>query len=211
MMTYDEAYKKYAKMIYKSAIKYNLTDTCLRDDLVQCGRIGLFNALNTFNPEKSSNFTSWAYTHIKKEMTLYLTENLTTIRRPSNKANDEDSFIPMIGLDAQFGENDTYLDVIPAEDVNGEDNSLNDEQIIQLNKLRISKGKLNDDLQLILKLKFEEEMTFGEIAEIMNTTRQNVCGRYQTAIKKLKSNIEAPKKLNKTKLNKNDTNPSINK
>lgn len=47
-----------------------------KDDLMQCGRIGLWNACVTYIPEKNDNFMCYAYSCIKNEMAIYTRKEL---------------------------------------------------------------------------------------------------------------------------------------
>ena len=47
-----------------------------KDDLMQCGRIGLWNACVTYIPEKNDNFMCYAYRCIKNEMAIYTRKEL---------------------------------------------------------------------------------------------------------------------------------------
>ena len=47
-----------------------------KDDLMQCGRIGLWNACITYKPEKCNKFITYAYWCIRNEMAMYLRKEL---------------------------------------------------------------------------------------------------------------------------------------
>ena len=65
--------EEYAKMIYSIAHKYSFGNDF--EDLCQVGQIGLLKALENYDPEYGSKFSSYAYTYIQGEVLKYVREN----------------------------------------------------------------------------------------------------------------------------------------
>ena len=195
---YKVYYDKYKNLIYKMAIKMNVGPTCLRDDLVQCGKIGLITAIERFNPEGGSTLTSYVNIWVKKEMTDFLGNNLTTIRRPMHLANTDDTIIPTISTSSIVGENEIVEDRIGG-DVNGPDESLTDDEQLKINIINATKLKLKPATQEVLRLRLEENLGWREIGEKLGITHQLAYDKYAAGIKKLQIAIGAPTKPNKTK------------
>ena len=63
----------YTNMVYKIAHKYCFGGDF--EDLCQVGQLGLLKAYENFNPEKGSDFSSYAYMYIKGEILKYIREN----------------------------------------------------------------------------------------------------------------------------------------
>lgn len=84
----------YTKMIYKIAHKYCFGNDF--EDLCQVGQIGLLKALENFNPEVGSDFSTYAYMYIRGEILKYVRENkvikinkdLITLNKSINSARE---------------------------------------------------------------------------------------------------------------------------
>ena len=87
--TFEEVWSTHKNLIYKLANQFNAGNEH-RSDLVQCGRIGIYRAIQTYQPEKGGKFISWMITHVKKEMINYLNDNLRTIRIPVSQLRQQD-------------------------------------------------------------------------------------------------------------------------
>lgn len=57
---------QYERLVHKLARKYSFTaPSCTHDDLAQEGRIGLINAIKTYDCERGASFMTWAYYQIR--------------------------------------------------------------------------------------------------------------------------------------------------
>ncbi|MCD6017263.1 MAG: polymerase subunit sigma [Bacteroidetes bacterium] len=74
-------YKYYVKKIANS---YQVSND-VRTELIQEGLIGVYEASLKYDPIHGNSFISFATTYIKKNMSIYLMNNLRTVRVPSNK------------------------------------------------------------------------------------------------------------------------------
>lgn len=197
---YEVYYEKYKNLIYKMSLKFNLSSTCLEDDLIQCGKIGLYRAIETFNPDKGSTLTTWVNTYVKKEMTQFLSNNLTTIRRPAHLSNVDGTIIQTISTATIISEedNETIEDRISG-DVNGQDESLDDKAQLNLDIINATKLTFKAATQEVLRLRLEENLNWRQIAKKMGISHQLASNKYQSAIKKLKIAVNGQMVPNKTK------------
>ena len=76
----EEIFKRFSKLIFKIAYKYNYRD---KEDLYQVGWIGLMKAIKRFQPSYKTKFTSYAYNLIDGEIKHYLRDRSELIRRPA--------------------------------------------------------------------------------------------------------------------------------
>lgn len=61
---------QYERLVHKLARKYGFTAAShTHDDLAQEGRIGLINAIRTYDPERGTRFMTWAYYQIRGSIT----------------------------------------------------------------------------------------------------------------------------------------------
>jgi RNA polymerase sigma factor (sigma-70 family) len=89
-VTFEEYWTKYKSMAYKLALSFNLQTNNEREDLIQCARVGLHLAMNTYVQGAGSTEASWVWTYMRREMVNYLNDNLRTIRTPVNKLRDKE-------------------------------------------------------------------------------------------------------------------------
>lgn len=65
-----EILNKYERLVHKLARKFAFTaNTFTHEDLVQEGRIGLLQALRTYDPLQGTKFITWAYYHVRGAIT----------------------------------------------------------------------------------------------------------------------------------------------
>jgi RNA polymerase sigma factor (sigma-70 family) len=65
-----EIVNKYERLVHKLARKFAFTaNTFTHEDLVQEGRIGLLQALRTYDPLQGTKFITWAYYHVRGAIT----------------------------------------------------------------------------------------------------------------------------------------------
>jgi len=182
--------------IYKQWLSFNLPYE-YRDDMLQSGRIGLFNALSTYDSTKGA-WATWMIMYIRKEMIDYINQSLRVIRIPIHQLNNKH---------INFNENNpTNINVISLNSpINNEDSNerlidkIADENSYQLDfkedseKIKLLKqfqSQLKDKHKEILQLRFVEEKTFEEIGNQLNITRQAAKDRYDKAIKELQKKFK---------------------
>lgn len=117
-------------------------------DLIQAGQIGLYNAINSYNPEKDAIFTTYAGTCIKNKILDY-------IRKESS-----------------FQKNLVYQKDDDREDIK-DPSKTPEEELIEKEEIENIKSALNDTEKEIFKLYMEFD-TYNEIAKKLNITSKKV-------------------------------------
>lgn len=180
--TFEETLKAYNRYILRCAQRTGVDEHI--DDIKQAAAIGLFNCYERFDESKGS-FHSIAQFYIKKEIIEYLNKNTRTIRIPASALRDPDIHIPTtISTNTPINNEDAGT----IEDLLGyveEDNSIDDAEEAVRSVLRQHLASLSTNYQKIIKLREIEDMSFDQIAEQLNMTRQNASLSYGKAIKKL--------------------------
>ncbi|QIH37872.1 sigma-70 family RNA polymerase sigma factor [Flavobacterium sp. Sr18] len=77
---FDSLLRTNQRYINTIAYSFGINDAEVINDLIQVGRIGLFNAYQNFDIKKSPVFIGYASWYIKAEMLTFLNENLNTIK-----------------------------------------------------------------------------------------------------------------------------------
>ena len=192
--TFEEVWDSHKNLIYKLALSFNAGNEH-RSDLVQCGRIGIHRAIQTYQPEKGGKFISWVITHVKKEMINYLNDNLRTIRIPVSQLRQQDrETFPTENMhsldDSIYDDGEPLYSTIAYEEETHEIN-------LFILYLRHFLPKLKESYQNILKLRYFEEKTYEEIADELNMTRENVRQLHDKAINTLQEFFGVEKSITK--------------
>jgi RNA polymerase sigma factor (sigma-70 family) len=104
--TFNEIYSQYRGWLYSLANKIDNTSTH-REDLIQCGRIGIAISMEKWDPARGS-FFNCMYVYVYKEMMLHMVNNSNLIRKPANVIfNKEREAQP---TDFVYSLDDTFLD-----------------------------------------------------------------------------------------------------
>ncbi len=77
---FDSLLRTNQRYINTIAYSFGINDAEVINDLIQVGRIGLFNAYQKFDITKSPVFISYASWYIRKEMIQFLNDNTNTIK-----------------------------------------------------------------------------------------------------------------------------------
>ena len=75
--------KYYYQMIVNCSLKYS-SDTLGKEDLVQAGLIGFLEAVKSYDIEKGTNFKTWLYQYIRKEIFLEIAHHDKTMKIDPN-------------------------------------------------------------------------------------------------------------------------------
>ena len=165
--------RKYSPLVRKIARGYFLIGAD-EDDLIQEGMLGLYNAINTYNSDKSS-FTTYCTNCVNNAMKDAVKSSNTKKNSPLNNsvslhqsvADEEES--PLIDLITTNV--DSLEMVLQKEDYYG---------LINLIKTNFSQAEL-----AVLKL-YLQGLTYAEIAENLNITNKKV----DNCIQKIKKRIK---------------------
>ena len=178
--TFETNWIKYKNMAYKLYLSFNV-DSSHREDLIQCSKIGLYKAMNTYKEGAGSTYTSWIWTYMRKEMIDYINQNIRIVRIPVNELrNKERQFQPTDYINSL---DDTYLD-------NGEPLystiAYDDEEYEETDTTSLKKAisQLKPQYQIIMNM-FAEGKDGQEIAQHLGITREAVRQQKDLAIKKL--------------------------
>jgi RNA polymerase sigma factor (sigma-70 family) len=157
------------------------------DDLVQVGKLAAIQAYERLDHTKIKNDEkSYITSYIKGKMKNFLTSYLRTIQIPANKINE--IHITTLSLSLPINDDgDSLENVIPSNDT-----YIYPEANNELKSLYLALDKLKPDYKELIQLYFnlnEKEntkpMTIEEIAQLKNTTRQNIAFKISNAISKL--------------------------
>lgn len=182
--TYEITLSKYDRYIKTVINKYYNIENILIEDLYQEAAIALYKAYINYNEDNASTFHSYAVTCIVNALYTYVNNNSSTIKRPI-KLIKEHININFISTSTPLGD-DTNTNIEDTIEDYVEDNSIDDQETAQRAAVMNHLSNLKVSYQNIIKMRLIEEMTFEEIAEALNTSRQNVRERYQLALNKLK-------------------------
>lgn len=182
--TYEITLSKYDRYIKTVINKYYNIQNILIEDLYQEAAIALYNAYINYNEDNGSTFHSYAITCIVNALYTYVNNNSSTIKKPV-KLIKQHININFISTSTPLG-NNTNTTIGDTIEYYVEDNSIDDQETAQRAAVINHLSNLKVSYQNIIKMRLIEEMTFEEIAEALNTSRQNVRQQYQLALNKLK-------------------------
>jgi len=198
--TYTETLRNSERYIMVVAQRLNQDEHI--DDLINEGRVGLFEAWNRYNPS-TGIFHSFAISYIRGYMLKYLSNNARTIRIPLN-AQRVSGFTENITIstDMSFGDDvnsSSIGDMLEADEVEYWNNEhfnieLDDAQDAHRRLLSDNLIKLDDRDRLIIKLRYTDEFTYQKIADEIGCTREYIRQRLQIIIKRLRKNFGVNKK-----------------
>lgn len=200
-LSIEDLLKQYQRYLIKVASTLT-KDDYIKEELIQVASIGLFKAYQLYD-ESKGELHSYLISYIRGYMLTYLTTNTRTIKIPTNVVIDNlnnaegNKDIRTISIETSINEyGDTIQDRISIEE---EDNSLDDQQKAIRSLLTQYLSQFKERYQFILKMRYFEEMTFDEIAEQLNITRQAVALQHDSAIKKLQELFNVEQTTNHTK------------
>lgn len=90
---YEKLAIRIAKLYFRQSGNYEL------EDLIQAARIGIHNAIKTFDPDKNVKFLTYAYDKARYEVLKYLKENTGVIQVPQ-QVNPDIKIPDCINIDA---------------------------------------------------------------------------------------------------------------
>lgn len=176
-MNPKQRFEKYQKYV-PSTIKRMFADVdyiCKRylieyDDLLQMGRIGLWEACNNYDPNKGTKFLTYAINHIKWSVynELYKNDQYVYWKAYNNRmmVGDENNRVQIQSLDSRVADEGelTYHEVLSDENVQPFDSKLCRDEILNY---------FNHREREIARM-LERDMIQSEIAEILNVSKQRV-------------------------------------
>lgn len=185
--TYEETLKNAKRYINKVANKFNMEEHF--PDLVQAGYIGLWSAYNKYDESRGA-FHAAALIYIRKEMLVYINDNIHTIRYPHYQHNEncathlkkfpKPGDYQMISTSSEDRNNNdltTVADNLESESFETWDGyQLEFEDPLEDFKIQLRHylPQLNERYQQVIKMRYEEHMKLKEIGEVLGLTRERV-------------------------------------
>lgn len=192
--TYELTLKNSERYIQVVASRFNIDEHF--DDMVQIGRIALYDAYNRFKIDSGHSFHSYAISFIRGRILTYINENVKVIRIPNHQLNtnseshnpNNPTSIPTVSTSTPIGDEGTTTlgDTLSADE---QDYDVDDEQALVSARLKQSLSKLKESHRKIISMRYTHELNVEQIAEKLNITKQAVSQQLKTAMKKLKSDF----------------------
>ena len=174
-------FDRYKKVVRIKAQVYFIVGGDL-DDSIQEGMIGLFRAIQDYNPEKESSFHSFAQICINRQI---LTAMTRAVRKKHSPLNSSVSI-------HQIDQNGIVEEaLIMAHSIQQPEDVMLDKEAVSLLSEKIHENLSRFELDVIQGL--TEGKTYGEIAEDMGKSKKSIDNAIQRIKRKVK--VIASKKL----------------
>lgn len=198
-MEYNQLLKDYSRAIQKMAYSFRINDSDVVEDLIQIGRIALWDASIRYDKDNAGGvrFEGYFKVYCRGKMMTYLSENLRTIRIPNNALRllkKGENYLPKgefiqesstLSLNTPIGsDNSTLSDVIAIEV---------EEDTPDFNPLHIALNSLSIKDEDIMKMywgisPYEDKHTLKQIGDKYGKCRENIRQIIKKVLKKLKTN-----------------------
>lgn len=192
--TFELTLKNAERYIQVVASRFNIDEHF--DDMVQVGRVALFEAYNRFKIDSGHSFHGYAVSFIRGRILTYINENVKVIRIPNHQLNtnapthnpNNPTNIPTISTSTPIGDEGTTTlgDTLAADE---QDNDVDDEQVLVTARLKKSLSLLKPAYQKLISMRYTDEMNLEQIADSLGMTRQAVSQQMIKAMKQLKSDF----------------------
>ncbi len=185
------------------------------EDLVMVGVIGLIDAMNKYQKDKKNQFKTYAEFRIRGEIIDELRKQDWMTRSERNKqkkykkakgnlteelgraptTNEMSNVLPfksrdMIRLE-QYESGDTIKQYVEGETFHQSTLQNHEFESYSLKKtLSVVMDELPRNMQLILTLKYFEDLNFFEISKVVHLSEGRICQLHAEALKLLKSHLE---------------------
>lgn len=202
MENIEKLIKQYDRYIQLRANAYGQTQTDIIEDLLQIGKIAVFEACESYNPNKNGTLQTWIFKMVDFEMMDYLNKNARTIRYPNNFIYSKDNqlkekySVKTISqeLPAFSSANQEYDDVFIKDQLVDDTAHLDiiegiepDTPLIKL-RMALNSLKLKDKelIEMYYGINRDEPMSFEEIGKFYGTTKQNIHLKFKRISNELK-------------------------
>lgn len=175
----DELFSLFKSKVNAIAREYFLIGAD-SDDLIQEGMIGLYKAINIYNPEKNHNFSAFASLCIHRQLQ-------NAVKNANRKKNSPlNSYVPIKYYDgSSSSEEENIMKLVIVDDTSDIEQNIVEKET---NAILLSKVKdVLNDLQFTVLKKFINGESYSDIAESVNITTKNVDNLLQAIKKKLKT------------------------
>lgn len=172
---YDILVRHNLRLVAHIVKKYNTAGEA--DDLISVGSIGLIKGIETFEPDKGCQLTTYAAKCIENEILMYI--------RANKKHRQAVSLYESVGTDKE-GNDIALMDVIPQQG----DGYADIENSIVLEKVKeVMKKVLSDPEQQVISMRYgltgKEAQTQSQVAKELNISRSYVSRIEKRAIGKI--------------------------
>ncbi len=170
--------EKNMRLVAHMIKKYSTTERD-PDDLISVGTIGLIKAVNSFKPDKSIRFATYAAKCIDNEILMML--------RAERRRMNEVSIYEPVGADKE-GNEISIMDIVSDEEIDVVEECMQAERVKCLKEHM--KNVLNKRERLIIVNRYglggREEMTQSDLAKALGISRSYVSRIEKRALEKLK-------------------------
>lgn len=160
-------------LVRKVAIHYAKDNWNELDDYIQEGNIGLIKAIEKYNPDKGTKFSTYAIYWIYQSINRYIANHKTDTVSLDTPVNEDEDV--------------TLMDTI--KDNNPPTEELIEDKIIREKIRDLIHEKLTLQEQQVIKMKYgfyHDCLTYKQIADIIGTSIQRASSIHNTAIGKLR-------------------------
>ena len=159
------------------------------EDLLQCGNIGLINAVATYDVSRETLFSTWALTCVKKQINIYLTDLSRSVRTPSDLVYSS-QIVSTSSIDAPIsnedGEEKTMLDFM-ASDTSADTFSKVEDARTEINALLNGLKEIEKEIVCGLFGFGCREYTQYELSKKFGLTEERIRQIKWTALEKMKN------------------------
>ncbi len=163
------------------------------EELILPGIEGLHEAIKKFDFSRNNTFQTYAYWWIRTKMGKYIRDNYSLIRVPDNVHNKGYGAewhlrqSSKIDLDSPIANNEDgpmYFEIEDRDALNSLD-QIGDEKVLGFSKEALL--ELSDREQTIIQLRFFEDYTLQEVADLFDISRERIRQLQQRAVEKMES------------------------
>ena len=205
--------KYYYQVVINFSLKYS-SDFLDKEDLVEAGLIGFLEAVKSYDIEKGTNFKTWLYEYIRKEILLEIAHHdkmmkidqnmvikLSKIRKFMEEEKERTGKLPDISLlEENFKmKREVLVNLLSLGGVSSLDDDTLKEEVLRVNTYddydkgeirKILRDYLSIDEYQVFSLIYgldKERLSYGNIAKRMNVSKSMVQFYLKRGIERIKS------------------------
>lgn len=205
--------KYYYQVVINFSLKYS-SDFLDKEDLVEAGLIGFLEAVKSYDIEKGTNFKTWLYEYVRKEILLEIAHHdkmmkidqnmvikLSKIRKFMEEEKERTGKLPDISLlEENFKmKREVLVNLLSLGGVSSLDDDTLKEEVLRVNTYddydkgeirKILRDYLSIDEYQVFSLIYgldKERLSYGDIAKRMNVSKSMVQFYLKRGIERIKS------------------------
>lgn len=205
--------KYYYQVVINFSLKYS-SDFLDKEDLVEAGLIGFLEAVKSYDIEKGTNFKTWLYEYVRKEILLEIAHHgkmmkidqnmvikLSKIRKFMEEEKERTGKLPDISLlEENFKmKREVLVNLLSLGGVSSLDDDTLKEEVLRVNTYddydkgeirKILREYLSIDEYQVFSLIYgldKERLSYGDIAKRMNVSKSTVQFYLKRGIERIKS------------------------